>query len=436
MADISTENNVAPLLKRIFIFLEDGDWASANEYCERVLDVDPENVSAYLGKLMANCQAKTQEGLKDCGAPFDDNPNYQKVMRFADEDLKSTLDGYIEHIKNRNENTRLESIYQSALTKMNNAKNEKSFTDAIKLFESVSDWKDAGEQISICNDKLKVFKENSKKRAKLYKKIAVIGTLSVAVVIALIIVTMTTIIPGIKYNKAVELIDSKSYKESMELFYEIKGYKDSSEYLSRFTVYYDKCVSNEDGKTFTTEYTYDSDGKLIRERFSSTNKTEYFYDSNGKLIKKVYTSVNNNIPSLNVTTTSEYTYDSNGNMVNMTVVGSIGVYRCIDYTYDRAGNLIKESEYGSLGDSTTTYTYDNNGNLVKAEISSGAIINYTYDNNGNLIKRESTNTPYASTKKYTYDRIGNLIKEVTQESDGTTSTIKYSYYGEHILYTP
>ena len=44
--------NIEPLLKRAFMFLEDGDWESADEYCERVLDQDPENAMAYLGKLM------------------------------------------------------------------------------------------------------------------------------------------------------------------------------------------------------------------------------------------------------------------------------------------------------------------------------------------------------------------------------------------------
>lgn len=45
-------DNVSALLKRISIFLGDGDWAKADEYCERVLDMDPECAEAYLGKLM------------------------------------------------------------------------------------------------------------------------------------------------------------------------------------------------------------------------------------------------------------------------------------------------------------------------------------------------------------------------------------------------
>ena len=44
--------NIPPLLKRAFMFLEDGDFQSADEYCEKVLDNDPECAEAYLGKLM------------------------------------------------------------------------------------------------------------------------------------------------------------------------------------------------------------------------------------------------------------------------------------------------------------------------------------------------------------------------------------------------
>ena len=48
-----TGSNVAPLLERIQIFLEDKDFKSADEYCDRVLDIDPKNAGAYLGKVLA-----------------------------------------------------------------------------------------------------------------------------------------------------------------------------------------------------------------------------------------------------------------------------------------------------------------------------------------------------------------------------------------------
>lgn len=106
--------NVASLLKRAFMFLEDGDWSLADEYCERVLDLDPENGRAYLGKLMAELKVRRQEGLKELELPFDDSGNYKKVVRFADDGLKSDIIGYIEHIIVRNENALLESLYVAA----------------------------------------------------------------------------------------------------------------------------------------------------------------------------------------------------------------------------------------------------------------------------------------------------------------------------------
>ena len=105
---VSAGGELAPLLKRVFMFLEDGDVKSANEYCERVLDIDPENARAYLGKLMAECRACRMEDLQNCRQPFDGSGNYNKILRFAEPKLIETLKGYIAHINERNEHDRLE----------------------------------------------------------------------------------------------------------------------------------------------------------------------------------------------------------------------------------------------------------------------------------------------------------------------------------------
>ena len=55
--------NLESLLKRAQIALEDGKWESADEYCEKALDIDPENARAYLGKLMTELKVKRQEDL-------------------------------------------------------------------------------------------------------------------------------------------------------------------------------------------------------------------------------------------------------------------------------------------------------------------------------------------------------------------------------------
>ena len=56
-ADAGTKT--APLLRRGTLFLEDGDWANANQYFEKVLDAAPECAEAYLGKFLAQNHAKS-----------------------------------------------------------------------------------------------------------------------------------------------------------------------------------------------------------------------------------------------------------------------------------------------------------------------------------------------------------------------------------------
>ncbi|MBQ1617841.1 MAG: hypothetical protein II086_11310, partial [Ruminococcus sp.] len=79
----AASGSIAPLLKRAFMYLEDGEWDKANEYAERVLDKDPENAEAYLGKLMVNLKVRHREDLKNQMQPFENNKNYQKAIRFA-----------------------------------------------------------------------------------------------------------------------------------------------------------------------------------------------------------------------------------------------------------------------------------------------------------------------------------------------------------------
>ena len=153
--------NTAPLLERAFMFLEDGDWASADEYCEKVLDLDPKNARAYLGKLMAELRVRKQESLTDQAEPFDNSSNYQKAIRFADEKLKTALAGYIEHINTRNENARLDGIYTRAKNAMSAANTESTYKEAAHLFETISEYQDSAVLAQSCYEKAEVARKDA-----------------------------------------------------------------------------------------------------------------------------------------------------------------------------------------------------------------------------------------------------------------------------------
>jgi len=143
VSNTSSGANVTPILERAFLFLEDGKWNDADIYCEKVLDIDPKNAEAYLGKLMVELQVKNRKQLADCAEPFDDRDNYSKVLRFGDEALENEMRGYIAHINDRNENTRLTDIYENAQCSMRNAQSEDAYKKAADIFKSISGFKDA-----------------------------------------------------------------------------------------------------------------------------------------------------------------------------------------------------------------------------------------------------------------------------------------------------
>ena len=153
--------NEESLLKRAFMFLEDGDWSAADEYCEKVLDIDPENARAYLGKLMAECRACRLEDLQNCRQPFDGSGNYNKILRFAEPKLIETLKGYIAHINDRNENARLTGIYNRAVSAMKEANSENEYKAAAEIFKTVPGFKDADSLVEKCLDNAEICRKDA-----------------------------------------------------------------------------------------------------------------------------------------------------------------------------------------------------------------------------------------------------------------------------------
>ncbi len=247
----------SPLLKRAFIFLEDGNWSVADEYAEKVLDQDPENAQAYLCKLMAELRVKQKEALRECDYPFDENANYQKVLRFGDGELVSTMTSYVDHIKARNEKARIENTFAQASEIMKSADSEASYKKAAELFDSIrgylnseylaseclekaeiarkdqiyydakskmqspllsfrrtaeelfasiAGWRDADEQIVVCR---RLIEELKQKTAKLKKKIIIISSLVFVVVAAFCVIFNTVVVPAQEKKSLLRLTGKK-----------------------------------------------------------------------------------------------------------------------------------------------------------------------------------------------------------------------------------
>lgn len=143
---------VKPLLERAFIFLEDGDWESAYKYCEKVLDRDPKNARAYLGKLLAELHISRPEDLAEYKEPFANNNNYRKILRFGRGEMKSHVAG----INERN----IEEIYKNAVEAMNVAKTSSTYESAAKSFRKIPGFENADSLAEECLAHAKVCRKD------------------------------------------------------------------------------------------------------------------------------------------------------------------------------------------------------------------------------------------------------------------------------------
>ncbi len=106
---------VDSLLKRAFMFLEDGDFARADELSETILNANPEFAEAYLVKLMVDLKVSQKYNLQYTEKKFDDNVNYKKIIRFGNVDLVSELNGYLNIIQGRIDKKRDEKRKECAM---------------------------------------------------------------------------------------------------------------------------------------------------------------------------------------------------------------------------------------------------------------------------------------------------------------------------------
>jgi len=93
--------NVESLTERAFLFLEDGEFKKADNYFERVLDIEPQYTRAYIGKLMCSLRIRREDEIANNAYPLTKYDYYKKAVRFAETNEKEMLQKWNEAIKKR-----------------------------------------------------------------------------------------------------------------------------------------------------------------------------------------------------------------------------------------------------------------------------------------------------------------------------------------------
>ena len=260
--------NTDALLKRAFLFLEDGDFDSADEYAEKVLDTNPECSDAYIVKLLVDLRLRSISQIISAPSPIDQNPNYIKALRFAKGDARNTLEGYNQAIVERIELDNKEKQYDNACYLMNAHK----YDEAIAAFSTIRDFKDSADKIEVCKQNKEIDRLEAERRKKRARKITAI-TISIVIALTLaIILTVTLFIPMLRFNKADKLFAEGKYSEAGEIYKELDGFGGSEQRVATVTAInqvqnkkFDEAIKTLLSAGIPVELTYNTEGGSLNE---------------------------------------------------------------------------------------------------------------------------------------------------------------------------
>lgn len=288
----NSNSNVDTLLKRAYIACEDGDFAKADSFAEKVLNINPELADAYIVKLLAECKVRRIDDLRTYNSIIKSKTNFQRAYKYAKSDLKSQLTAIS---KENIEYINYYPIYSKAKGYIENA----LYSDALVLLEKIPNYKDSATLIAQCKEKaeslkkenaynhaisvgfardadevamlksietlksLNGYKDSSAQIDKLYARVdkyryqrqvevekeeelnkqqkhrrkigAIITTTCVIVFVAVLLMTFLLFVPLSNYNKAEGLVKNGDYKTALEKYKELDGFSDSNAQVDALT---------------------------------------------------------------------------------------------------------------------------------------------------------------------------------------------------------
>ena len=214
------------LIKRMYLFIEDKQYTEALQYVDQILEIDPENYNAYLGKLLSNLELTKKEELATCGLMYEENPDYEKAVRFADSESRQLLTRYAEQCRTASTNKwidQADSLFGKG--------DQESILKAKDIYQYLSKWNDIEDKISKCDqaiNDIQLAKENREKKKKRNKILAAVAVVLMLVAGAFFVYNQKVLQPAKKYNEAIRKINEEyKYVEGIQMLDELGNYKDS-----------------------------------------------------------------------------------------------------------------------------------------------------------------------------------------------------------------
>ncbi len=437
---VNSNASTESLLTRAELMLEDGDWPSANAYCDHVLDAEPDNARAYMLKLMAELGAHNTRELAEQKKPLEGNTSYERALRFASPELKKELEDYNSAIKERIEQARLAAAYDDALSIYDKVTTETELRALADRFGAIAGFRDADTLRWECSRRADDMRREAERRAaeaaakaKRNKKLAMIIVPLLAVVIVAGVLISRSAGKSSNYDRAVELMEAGDYSMAEAYFEGLSGYKDSDAMLIE--------AQKGDAYSRALNSLENGDGDTAYEMFARAGDFEDAADYLADFSRLVVEEIPRYSDNL------YYEYDSAGRVTYIRPDRYVSDEPLYVYEYDSEGRVTKETYHEYPSDRVTTYSYDANGNLVKkvalsesssymSDSRSEFIYDYSYDSNGYMVSERLTSNTYSTEREDEGELISSTVYDYTYTNDSSGRMIRKDTMGYSKLFTP
>lgn len=99
-AQVSPSRSTEPMLRRIYIMLEDNDWSGAERIADQLIEKkkrDPQICAeAYLAKLLCEYRIRSESELSHLRGSFTGSENYRRAMQLGDEGFRLRIRAMLE----------------------------------------------------------------------------------------------------------------------------------------------------------------------------------------------------------------------------------------------------------------------------------------------------------------------------------------------------
>ncbi len=163
--------------------------------------------------------ATSEKDFLSTKAIFDAMPDYEDSKKLSAECAEKSVVA------------KKEGIYNSAIKHMHtiNFDRIKDWEKAIDEFKSIEDYKDSIKKIDECREKIEEETKRIAKKKKIRKTAAITVSSIIVIIVSALLVYFNVIVPKQNYKKAEKLFANSDYIKALDIYKDLRNYRDSAE---------------------------------------------------------------------------------------------------------------------------------------------------------------------------------------------------------------